>query len=119
MWERSSVEESMNSIERIYAAINLKEADRVPADPLNIYILAYYGGISIREFMTEPVKMVEATERAREKIGKGDQVYPPVLTLDHLSFLPISLKYPQDKVKDVEVLLTIVEGKEIYRSDNF
>jgi hypothetical protein len=31
---------------------------------------------------------VAAAERAREKIGKGDMVYPPLPPLDHLSFIP-------------------------------
>ena len=79
-------EEAMTSIERVYTAMNLKEPDRVPADPLNIYILAYQGGISLKEFMYDPKKAVRATEIAWKKIGKGDQVYPGVLIMDHHMF---------------------------------
>ena len=81
------MEESMNSIERIEAAVNLKEPDRVPADPLNIYILGYQGGISLKEFMEDPVKATKAAELARkEKIGEGDQIYPSLVILDHFTF---------------------------------
>ena len=80
----------MTRCERIDAAWNLKEADRVPSDPLNCYILAYQGGISIREMFTDPKKLIEATIRARKKIGEGDQVDPNITTLDHLSLLPKS-----------------------------
>jgi hypothetical protein len=82
------VEEAMTRYERIEAAWNLKEADRVPSDPLNCYILAYQGGISIREMFTNPAKLIQATIRARKKIGEGDQVDPNITTLGHLSLCP-------------------------------
>jgi len=84
------MEEAMSRYERIEAAWNLKEADRVPSDPLNCYILAYQGEISIREMFTDPKKLIEATIRARKKIGEGDQVDPNITTLDHFSALPKS-----------------------------
>jgi len=82
--------EAMTRYERIEAAWNLKEADRVPSDPLNCYILAYQGGISIREMFTDPNKLIEATVKARRKIGEGDQVDPNVTTFDHFSLWPKS-----------------------------
>jgi len=85
-----TVKRAMTRYERIEAAWNLKEADRVPSDPLNCYILAYQGGISIREMFTNPEKLVQATIRARKKIGEGDQVDPNITTLDHLSLWPKS-----------------------------
>ena len=84
------MDDAMTRYERIEAAWNLKEADRVPSDPLNCYILAYQGGISIQEMFTDPKKLIEATIRARKKIGEGDQVDPNVTTLDHFSPLPKS-----------------------------
>ena len=80
----------MSRYERIEAAYNLKEADRVPVDPLNCYIYAYLGGITIREMFTEPEKIVEATVRARKILGEGDQVDPNITTLDHFSLWPKS-----------------------------
>jgi len=79
--------EGLSRFERIEAAVNLKEADRVPADPLNIYILGYQGGTSLKEFMEDPVKATRAAEIARkEKIGEGDQIYPSLVILDHFTF---------------------------------
>jgi uroporphyrinogen-III decarboxylase len=73
--------------ERVEAAWRHQEADRVPVAPLNCYINAYRGGISIREMLYEPDKLTEATVRARSVIGEGDQEDPNITTLDHLSFL--------------------------------
>lgn len=79
--------DELSRFERIEAAVNLKEADRVPADPLNIYIFGYQGGISLKEFMEDPVKATRAAEIARkEKIGEGDQIYPSLAIMDHLTF---------------------------------
>jgi uroporphyrinogen-III decarboxylase len=84
------LEEAMSRYERIEAAWNLKEADRVPVDPLNCYIYAYLGGITIREMFTEPEKIVQATIKARKILGEGDQVDPNITTLDHFSLWPKS-----------------------------
>lgn len=78
---------SMSSVERIKRAHNLKEADRVPVAPLNIYIHGYLSGLTLKEFMTEPKKAVEATEKVmKEKLGVGDEVYPNILLMDHFAF---------------------------------
>jgi hypothetical protein len=82
--------EEISRFERIEAAVNLKEADRVPVDPLNIYIHAYQGGTNLREFIYDPVKMVQATERARKILGETDQVYPTMTAMNHLSLIPIA-----------------------------
>ena len=84
------IEDSMTRYQRIEAAWKLKEADRVPSDPLNCYILAYRGGISILEMFTDPSKLVQATVEARKILGEGDQVDPNITTLDHFSLLPKS-----------------------------
>ncbi len=84
------MKESLSRYERIEAAWNLEEADRVPVSPLNCYILAYQGGISIREMFHEPEKFTKAVVQARKKIGEGDQEDPNITTLDHLSFRPKS-----------------------------
>ncbi|MFB0564786.1 MAG: uroporphyrinogen decarboxylase family protein [Candidatus Aminicenantaceae bacterium] len=80
----------MTRYERLDAAWNLEEADRVPVSPLNCYILAYQGGISIKDMFTQPEKLIQAVARAREKIGEGDQEDPNITTLDHLSLQPKS-----------------------------
>ena len=84
------MKETVSSYERTEAAWRLEEADRVPVAPLNCYINAYRGGISIREMFLEPEKLVQATIRAREIVGHGDQEHPNITTLDHMSLLGTS-----------------------------
>jgi len=79
------MKESMTRYERLEAAWNLKEADRVPASPLNCYIIPYLGGISIREMFFEPEKLIQANIKCSDIIG--DSIDPNITTLDHLSFL--------------------------------
>jgi len=77
--------EKMSRYERLEAAWNLKEGDRVPAAPLNCYIIPYRGGITIKEMFFEPEKLIQASIRCLDIIG--DNIDPNITTLDHLSFL--------------------------------
>ena len=77
--------DTLSSYERLEAAWNLREADRVPVAPINCYILPYLAGISIREMFFEPDKLIAATVEAREMLGGGDNVDPNITTLNHLS----------------------------------
>ncbi|MBN1224435.1 MAG: hypothetical protein JXB23_14400 [Candidatus Aminicenantes bacterium] len=79
------MKEPMTRYERIHAAWNLREADRVPAAPLHCYIIPYLGGITIREMFFEPDKLIQAYIRCMDLIG--DSIDPNITTLDHLSFL--------------------------------
>jgi hypothetical protein len=79
------MKETMTRYERIHAAWNLEEGDRVPASPLHCYIIPYLGGISIREMFLEPEKLIQAYVRCGDLIG--DSIDPNITTLDHLSFL--------------------------------
>ena len=81
------VNDRISRYERVEAAWRHEEADRVPVAPLNCYINAYRGGISIREMLFEPDALVRAMVRARSIVGEGDQEDPNITTLDHLSFL--------------------------------
>jgi len=76
--------ESLTSIERIEIATNLKEPDRVPVAPLNIYIFAYRAGISLREYRDDPVKMVQAFEKNLDIAG--DMIYPNLADRNHYIF---------------------------------
>ncbi|MFY9606409.1 MAG: hypothetical protein WAS24_06750, partial [Thermoplasmata archaeon] len=78
------MEETMTSYERLELAWNLKEADRVPVAPVNCYIFPWLGRINIREMFMEPDKLVQATIKAREFLGGGDNVDPNITTLNHL-----------------------------------
>jgi len=77
--------ETMTRYERIHAAWNLREGDRVPASPLHCYIIPYLGGISIREMFFEPDKLIRAYIKCMDLIG--DSIDPNITTLDHLSCL--------------------------------
>ena len=79
------MKETMSRYERLEAAWNLQEADRVPVAPINCYIIPYLAGISIREMFLEPDKLIQATIKAREILGGGDNIDPNITTLNHLS----------------------------------
>ena len=79
------MKEKLTRYERIEAAWNLQEADRVPASPLHCYIIPYLGGISIREMFLEPEKLIQTYIKCIDLIG--DSIDPNITTLDHLSFL--------------------------------
>ena len=75
----------MSSYERLDRAWNLEEADRVPVAPINCYIIPYLVGISIRDMFHKPNTLIEATMKARDLLGGGDNIDPNVTTLNHLS----------------------------------
>jgi hypothetical protein len=77
------MKDEMTRYERLEAAWNLEEADRVPVTPVNCYIIPYLGGISIKEMFTEPEKLIQATIKCMDIIG--DNIDPNITTLDHLS----------------------------------
>ena len=79
------MKERMTRYERIQAAMNLEEADRVPVAPVNCYIIPYLSGLSIREMFHDPEKLIRATVDCLDIIG--DAIDPNVTTLDHLSLL--------------------------------
>ena len=82
------MKDKMTRYERIEEAWNFREADRVPVSPLNCYIQAYRGGISIREMFHEPEKLIQAVIKTRSIIGEGDQEDPNITTLQHLGLIP-------------------------------
>jgi len=75
----------MTSYERLHAAWNLEEADRVPAAPINCYIIPYLAGLSVREMFYEPEKLIRATVECLDICG--DFVDPNITTFDHLSII--------------------------------
>lgn len=77
--------ESMTRYERLEAAWNLQEADRVPVAPILVYMLPYQAGMTIQEMLTRPDLCVQAALDHPDLIG--DNVHPMITTLDHLSLL--------------------------------
>jgi uroporphyrinogen-III decarboxylase len=74
--------ETMTHYERIIAAYELKEPDRVPVIPINSYFLPYYAGMTIRQAQHEPDRLVQAHLDHQEFLG--DAVHPFQSGHDHL-----------------------------------
>jgi uroporphyrinogen-III decarboxylase len=77
--------DKMTSFERMEAAYRMEIPDRVPVAPIINYLIAYQGGLTIREMFTEPEKLVQATIDHIDLVG--DHIDPNQLILDHLSML--------------------------------
>ncbi|MBW2368369.1 MAG: hypothetical protein JRH15_10820 [Deltaproteobacteria bacterium] len=82
------MKETMTCYERLEAAWNLEEADRVPVAPLVIYLLPYQSGLQFKEMIEDPEKLVQSAIDNSDLIG---DCLHPVLTLhDHQALLPHS-----------------------------
>lgn len=86
-----SLEEAVDSIERVNKAINLEEPDRVPVAPLIGYEAARFFGITIEEFFVDRKKAERAYEYTIDKLGGIDMVMPPSTYIDFYS--PLSPSY--------------------------
>lgn len=75
----------MTSYERLLAAYNIEEADRVPVAPINIYIIPYLAGMSILEGQREAEKLVDAYIKFKDLLG--DAVHPFMTAQDHTGLL--------------------------------
>ncbi|KKK45156.1 MAG: Uroporphyrinogen-III decarboxylase [Candidatus Lokiarchaeum sp. GC14_75] len=69
-------EEAMTSIERVTAAMELKEADRVPVWPMIDYLPKNYYDITAKEIIFNPKKCQKAYEWMYEKLGGFDIAMP-------------------------------------------
>ena len=52
--------ETMTSYERVEAAWNLEEGDRVPVAPMVIYFIPYLAGLSFKEMLADPGRLAQA-----------------------------------------------------------
>lgn len=77
---------AMTCLERIEAAWNLEEADRVPVAPLVIYFIPYIAGLSFRDMLTDPERLAQAAIDHQDMIG--DCLHPVMTFLDHQFLLP-------------------------------
>lgn len=73
---KDNTEEAMNSIERVTAAMELKEPDRVPIWPMMDYLPMKYYDITAKEIVFDPVKSQKAYEWMYEKLGGYDIAMP-------------------------------------------
>lgn len=75
--------DQMSRYERLEAAWNLEEPDRVPVAPILCYIIPHLQGLSMHEMFVDPEKLIAATKASEDIIG--DHIDPNITTLDHLS----------------------------------
>jgi len=75
----------MTSYERLLAAYNIEEADRVPVAPINIYVIPYLEGMGIKEAQLGAEKLVDAYINNIELLG--DAVHPFMTAQDHTGLL--------------------------------
>jgi hypothetical protein len=80
--------ETMTCFERVEAAWNLTEADRVPVAPMVIYFIPYIAGLSFKEMLEDPERLAQAAIDHCEFIG--DFIHPCLTMLDHQAILPNS-----------------------------
>jgi uroporphyrinogen-III decarboxylase len=80
--------DTMTKYERVQTAWNLEEADRVPVVPTSVYFLYRAGGISIKQGMTDPDKLIQVVKENLDLVG--DSIHPCNTALDHLALLPKS-----------------------------
>ncbi len=77
--------ETMTHYERMRAAWNCEQPDRVPYMPMTVYFVARQGGLTIKEFFTEPEKFLQACLNSLDFIG--DAQHPALNTADHMWML--------------------------------
>lgn len=65
-------EEAMTSVERVLAAMELKEADRVPVWPLIDFLPVKYYDVTAQEMIEDPDKSQKANEWIYHKLGGYD-----------------------------------------------
>jgi uroporphyrinogen decarboxylase len=80
--------EHMTKYERLTAAWNLEEGDRVAVGPLSIYIIPYLASMTLKETFENPEKLVQAAIDCDDIIG--DCLHPIMTMFDHQSLLPKS-----------------------------
>ena len=69
------IEQTMTGKERILAALQMKEPDRVPVFPLAHFCTARFSGLTVREFATSAEKMASSLMAAVDRFG-WDGIHP-------------------------------------------
>ena len=88
--------DTMNSEERLQAAINLQVPDRVPSCPFIYYFAAFHTGITVHELWSEPRKYRWAMDRCYEDLGPWDIYYPvnPLRPELYTFIMPMKARWP-------------------------
>ena len=88
----------MTPKERVMAAINIQECDRVPCCMTLSYFVPRYNGVTIEEYIDDQDLCMELQHKTFEDLGGSDMVSlpPPCLgnSPDKLPFLPVLVRRP-------------------------
>jgi uroporphyrinogen-III decarboxylase len=88
----------MKPKERILAAINVQESDRVPCNLSLSYFVARYNGVTIEDYIDDQDLRMELQQKTYEELGGSDMVSlpPPCLgnSPESFAFLPVLVKRP-------------------------
>ena len=79
------MKKKMTRYERMIAAFNMEEPDRVPVAPMMLYIIPYLTGMTIKEAKLEPEKTIQAYIKYKDLLG--DATHPLQTLHDHLGLL--------------------------------
>jgi uroporphyrinogen-III decarboxylase len=72
----------MTRYERMIAAFNMEETDRVPVAPMMLYMIPYLAGMTIKEAQLNPEKTIQAYIKYKDLLG--DATHPLQTLHDHL-----------------------------------
>ena len=86
----------MNGYERIKAALEGKEQDKVPVMLHNFQMAAYEAGLSMEEFRSDPKKLAQSFIKAIEKY-KYDGILVDVDTATLAGACGVHINFPKDK----------------------
>lgn len=77
--------ETMTPYERMRAVWECEVPDRVPYMPMVVFFVARQGGLTIKEFVSQPEKFVDAALDGLDYIG--DAQHPGIASANHMSML--------------------------------
>jgi len=77
--------ETMTPYERMRAVWECEVPDRVPYMPMVVFFVARQGGLTIKEFVSQPEKLVDAALDGLDYIG--DAQHPGIASANHMSML--------------------------------
>lgn len=88
----------MKPNERVIAAINLQESDRVPSAVTLGYFVARHNGATIEKYITDPDLYMELHHKTFEELGGSDlvNIRPPCLidSPKRFAYMPVKVKLP-------------------------
>jgi uroporphyrinogen-III decarboxylase len=112
---------TMKPFERVLAAINMQESDRIPCAVSLSFFVAKANGITIADFINDSDLCMELQQKTFESLGGSDlvNIMPPrsTDTPDGFAFLPVKVKLP-GKTLPPDVIPQYVE-KELMTPEDY